>query len=205
MPFHVLLCFNCLDSHSSLVAFLIHHVRLAAVPLHCACLPTVSQISLSDAWHTLLPHCSLTGELILPSPLLNSLVLMGTTAFSHGSSIQGSRYRQGRRAHSQMSLDMCYASGIRLLPDICGLSPPLLPANDHTQDHGHFNLEMFSPGCVHFTLTVDSPLLSSLISLGHAGPQRMASQMNKLHFTSVHLKNCPQRFPPAPQHQEKNG
>lgn len=91
LPFHVLLCFNCLDSRSSLVAFLIHHVRLAAVPLHCACLPIVSQISLSDAWRTLLPHCSLTGEMILPSSLLNGLVLMGTTAFSHGSSIQGSR------------------------------------------------------------------------------------------------------------------
>ena len=128
MTFCVLLCFNCLDSHSSLVAFLIHHVRLAAVPLHSACLPTASQISISDAWHTLLPCCPLTGELVFPAPLLNGLILMGTTVFSHGSSQSRALGVQGqRRAHFQMSLGVCYASQIRLPPDIRGLSRPPTP------------------------------------------------------------------------------
>lgn len=113
--------------------------------------------------------------------------------------VQGQR----RRAHFQMSLGVRYACWIRLPPDICRPSPLPLPANGPTQNHEHFNLEMFSPGCVTFALTVDSLLLLSLISLDHAGPQRMTSQMNELHFTSVHLKNCPQRFPHRPQHQEK--
>lgn len=114
MPFRVLLCFNCLDSRGSLAAFLIHHVRLAAVPLHFACLPTASQILISASWHTLLPRCPLTGDLILPAPLLNGLILMGTTAFSRGSSQSRALGVQGqRRAHSQMSLGVCYASEIR--------------------------------------------------------------------------------------------
>lgn len=107
-----------------LVVFLIHHVSPAAVPLHSACLLTVSQISISDGWHTLLPHHPLTGELILPAPLLNGFILTATTAFSHGSSQSGALGVQGqRRAHSQMSLGVCYASEIRLPPHIHRLSP----------------------------------------------------------------------------------
>lgn len=40
LPFHVSLYFSIPDSHSSSVAFLIHHVSLAAVPLHSACCPS---------------------------------------------------------------------------------------------------------------------------------------------------------------------
>lgn len=73
--------------------------------------------------------------------------------------------RQRRRARPQMSLGVCHACGIRLMPDICRLSPLPLPVNGPTQNHGNFNLEIFFPGCATFALTVDSSLLLSLISL----------------------------------------
>lgn len=159
------------------------------MPLHSACLPTASQILISDAWHTLLPRCPLTGELILPAPLFNGLILTGTTAFSPGSSQSKALGVQGqRRAHSQMSLGVCYASEIRLPPDIRGLSTPPAPVNGPAQYRGHFHFEIFPPRCVTSALTADPPLLSSLISLWHAGLQRAASQTNKLRFTSVHLE-----------------
>lgn len=73
-------------------------------------------------------------------------------------------------------------------PDIRGLSTPPAPANGPAQYRGHFHFKIFPPRCVTSALTADPPLLSSLISLRHAGLQRAASQMNKLRFTSVHLE-----------------
>lgn len=187
MPFRVLLCFNGLDSRGSLVAFLIHHIRLAAVPLHFACLPTVSQIS--DARSALLPCSPLTRELSLPTRLLDGLILTRKNPFSHRPSQSRMVGVQGqRRAHSQMSLGVCYASEIRVPPDIHGLNPPPGPANSPAQDCGCFHLEIFLPCCVASALTMDSLLLSSLICLWHADLQKAASQTNKLHFTPVHLQ-----------------
>lgn len=165
------------------------------MPLHSACLPTESQISLSDAWYTLLPHCPLTGELILPTPLLNGSILMGTTAFSRGSTQSTAVGVQGqRRAHSQMSLGMRYASEIRLPPDIQRLNPPPTPTNGLAQYCGCFHLEVFPPCCVTSAFTVDSLLPLSSVPLWHAGLQRTVFQINELHFTLVHLENCLWRF-----------
>lgn len=103
-------------------------------------------------------------------------------------SIQGTRCARAEEGTFPDVLGLCYASKIKLPPDIRGLSSPPTPANGPAQYCGHFHLEIFPPRCVTSALPVDSPLLSSLISLGHAGLQRAASQVNKFHFTLVHLQ-----------------
>lgn len=177
-----MLCFSCPDSRSSLVAFLIHHVRLAAVPLHSACLPTASQILISDAWHTLLPHCPLTGELIFACTAVKRLDFSWNNCFLlRVLSIQGTRCARTREGTFPGVLGVCYASEIRIPPDVCGMSPPPTPANGPAQYCGPFHSERFPPRCVTCALTVDSPLLPSLISAWRAGQQRLKQINSVLH------------------------